>query len=283
MGVARRLLALACALALAAVAAPVASAGLADAVGYLESRQQADGGFAEPGSAPTPALTAWAVLGLAAAGRPPEDAASYLAGKPYPTTTDLALRVLALDALGRDVSALADQLARLRRPNGRIGPTVNSTIWAVLALRSAGRRIDAATVRYLLRAQRASGGWSWTSGVAPDTDDTAAAVQALRAAGVARGSRAIKRALAFLRARQNRDGGFELMEGSGSNAQSTAWALQAFRAAGADAGPRARAYLLRLQRADGSFRLSTAYATTPVWVTSQVVPALAGKPFPLRA
>jgi hypothetical protein len=37
-----------------------------------------------------------------------------------------------------------------------------------------------------------------------------------------------------------------------------------------------------LRRPDGSYRYSTRYATTPVWVTAQVLPALAGKPFPLR-
>jgi hypothetical protein len=42
-------------------------------------------------------------------------------------------------------------------------------------------------------------------------------------------------------------------------------------------------YLQSLRRADGSFRYSKRYATTPVWVTAQVLPALAHKPFPLRA
>jgi len=32
---------------------------------------------------------------------------------------------------------------------------------------------------------------------------------------------------------------------------------------------------------DGSYRYSKRYAVTPVWVTAQVLPALAGKPFPL--
>ena len=51
---------------------------------YLLSRQQPDGGFAEPGGQSDPSLTAWAVLGLAATGRPPQTAAQYLVGKPYP-------------------------------------------------------------------------------------------------------------------------------------------------------------------------------------------------------
>jgi prenyltransferase beta subunit len=105
-------------------------------------------------------------------------------------------------------------------------------------------------------------------------------VEALRAAGV-RG-RPIRRALSFLLRYRNRDGGFELTPGRGSDAQSTAWAIQAFLAAGKMPPRGAFAYLKRLQRPDGSFRYSSRYTTTPVWVTAQVLPALARKPFPLR-
>ena len=48
--------------------------------------------------------------------------------------------------------------------SGRIGPLVNSTIWGILALRSAGRPVGQATVRYLLGQQRPSGGWSSITG-----------------------------------------------------------------------------------------------------------------------
>jgi hypothetical protein len=37
-----------------------------------------------------------------------------------------------------------------------------------------------------------------------------------------------------------------------------------------------------MHRRNGSFRYSAAYAVTPVWVTAQVLPALARRPFPLR-
>ena len=40
-------------------------------------------------------------------------------------------------------------------------------------------------------------------------------------------------------------------------------------------------YLAKLRRPDGSYRYSAKYVTTPVWVTSQVLAALAKKPFPL--
>ncbi|HVM69475.1 MAG TPA: prenyltransferase/squalene oxidase repeat-containing protein, partial [Gaiellaceae bacterium] len=153
-------------------------------------------------------------------------------------------------------------------------------IWTMLALRQAGEPVPRALTQSLLRAQRPNGGWSWLVGGAPDTNDTAAALQALRAVGV-RG-KPIDRGVAFLRRHQNADGGFELAGGRGSDAQSTAWAIQALLAAGRHPGAPAFRYLQRLRRADGSYRYSARYATTPLWVTAQVLPALARKPYPLR-
>jgi hypothetical protein len=274
----------------AAAAAAGAPRGLAGGVAFLLARQVDDGGFAEQGRAADPGLTAWAVLALAASGSDPVSAlrdghspADHLRGKPYPTATDLELRILAFDALGRAAEAeqLGRQLETLRRPSGAIGSTVNSTIWGVIALRSIGRPAGAAAVAYLLGQQARNGGFPWYAGGEPDSNDAAAAVMALRAAGVDRRARAIERALAYLRGLQNADGGFELSAGRGSDAQSTAWAIQAFLAAGRQPPPRALAYLRRLQRPDGSFRYSARYATTPVWVTAQVLPALARRPFPL--
>jgi energy-coupling factor transport system substrate-specific component len=252
---------------------------------YLESRQVPGGGFAEPGSEVTPGLTAWATLGLRAAGRPApglEEALAYLgrADAQLRTATDLELVLLARAALGDRAPELVERVRALRRPSGYIGPTLNSTIWGVLALRAAGDPAPAASVRLLLRRQHRSGGWSWAAGGAPDSNDTAAAVQALRAADVH--GRPIARALAFLRRHQRPDGGFELTRARGSDVQSTAWAVQAFVAAGERAPPAALRYLLRMQRPDGSFRYSARYAVTPVWVTSQALAALARKPLPLR-
>lgn len=265
---------------LAAAAAVLAL--VANPAGYVASHQQADGGFAEPGQRSDPSLTAWAVLGLTAAGREPgRSPVGYLEGSPTRTANDLALRILALDALGRNTDDLVTRLEGMRGPGGRIGTLVNSTIWGVIALRATGRPAGT-SVRYLLRAQRKNGGWSWHPRAAPDSNDTAAAIQALRAAGVAPRSRSIHRGLRYLRSLQRPDGGFALGPGSTADAQSTAWAIQAFVAAGQAPPPRASRYLAQLKQADGSYRYSKRYAATPVWVTSQVLPALARKPFPLR-
>ncbi len=247
---------------------------------FLQARQQADGGFAEPGGRATPQLTAWAALGLAAAGADAGAALDYLRAHEdeLSTTTDVALVATAESALGARPDALLDRLRP--RADGSFGE-VNATIWAVIALSGAGRDVPAATRRFLLAQQRPSGGWSWARGGAPDSNDTAAAIQSLRAADVS--GKPIERGLGYLRRLQNRDGGFELVADRGSDAQSTAWSIQAFVAAGKKPGRGAYAYLARLRQPDGSYRYSARYATTPVWVTSQVLAALSGKPFPLQS
>lgn len=263
------------------LALAVAAVVAATPVGYLQSRQAANGAFSEPGGAPGPLLTAWAALGLRAAGADTGRALDYLAAHEngLSEATDVELVALAESALGRRPARLLARIRGLQRPNGRIGPSVNSTIWGILALRQAGERAPRAAVRFVLRRQAGSGGWAWYPGGQPDSNDTAAAIEALRAAGVS--GAPVRRGLAYLRRLQNRDGGFELSPGRGSDAQSTAWAIQAFVAA-RRAPPRGSlAYLRRLRRPNGSFRYSKRYVTTPVWVTAQVLPALAGRAFPL--
>jgi hypothetical protein len=276
-----RLLALATAVALAC-AASSAGAAVDPSVRYLLDRERPGGGFAETTGAPGLSLTAWAVLGLRARGATPSSTTNaYLLQTDARGTSELALALMSRSVLGLETRSLVRRLRAAQRPSGLIGPTLNSTIWGVLALRQARTPVPASTRRLLLARQARSGGWGWAAGVAADTNDTAAAVQALRALGV-RG-KPIGRAIAYLRRHQNRDGGFELSPGRGSDTQSTSWAVQAFVAAGVPVPKNAVRYLMRMRRSDGSFRYSVRYpAATPVWVTAQALPALARKAFPLR-
>ena len=59
------------------------------------------------------------------------------------------------------------------------------------------------------------------------------------------------------------------------------WSGQGLLAAGRTPPHEAFRYLGSLRRPDGSYRYSVRYVTTPVWVTSQVLAALARKTFPL--
>jgi prenyltransferase beta subunit len=234
-----------------------ATLALANPVAYLQSQQQADGGWGSPQT------TAWVLLALHARGIESPGAESYLRTHTaeLEVPTDIALASLAL----RGEPSLLDRLPKA-------GPTTNSAIWTILALRRGGRAVPQATVAYLLRAQARSGGFGWAKGVAPDSNDTAAAIQALRAAGVK--GKPVARAVAFLARFRNADGGFALVRGRASDAQSTAWAIQAYRAAGRRPPPGAQTFLAGLLRPDGSYRYSKQYAATPVWVTAQVVAAV---------
>ena len=255
---------------IAAVAAAVALAATPQQ--FVMSHQLPSGAFAEDGARPDVTLTAWAVLGLRASRMAVDD--SYLRAHEDELQTPTA-RALAALAEARPSEDLLDRVAR-----DRIGGAINAAAWKLLALAQARRPLPRSDVRFLLTHQSRNGGWGWGVDVAADSNDTAAVVEALRAGRV--GGRPIRRALAYLRTLQNRDGGFELVSGRGSDAQSTAWSIQAFLAAGKPPGAAAFRYLARLRRDDGSFRYSSRYAATPVWVTAQVLPALARRAFPLR-
>jgi energy-coupling factor transport system substrate-specific component len=293
-----------------ALPAPAAAAGeTARATAYLVRAQNADGGFgADRGQRSSQLYTAWATMGLAAAGRRPATvrrggrtpADHLLAGaRGMRDTGDIERTILALAAAGRSPRRAGgvDLVARLlgrRRSNGSFDGLVNVTAFGVLALRASGRSTRDATVRraatWIARAQNRDGGWNFGGRGGPSgIDDTAAAVQALRAAGRPRAG-AIARGAAFLVARQRADGGFPLVPGGSSNAQSTSWAVQALLAAGRDpdrvrrGGSRSPlGYLRTLVESDGSVRYSRTSRQTPVWVTAQALTALARRPFPIRA
>jgi energy-coupling factor transport system substrate-specific component len=296
----------------AAVARPAPAAAAdratARAAAYLARAQNADGGFgAALRARSTPLYTGWAAMGLSAAGRRPAriprdrtSVAGYLSRSAAGArrTGDVERTILALVAWGLEPrrSGGADLVARLRgrdRRDGSFGGLVNLTAFGVLALRAAGDPASGRTVRrgaaWIARQQNRDGGFGFSRRGAPSgIDDTAAAVQALAAAG-RRGSGAVRRAAAFLVRRQNRDGGLPLTPGAGSNAQSTAWAVQALIAAGRNpdrvrrAGSRTPlAYLRTLVGSDGAVRYSRTSRQTPVWVTAQALTALARRPFPIR-
>ena len=266
--------------------AAVATERIDRAVAFLGDNQRTDGGFGEAGGASDPTLSAWVALALDAAGA---DAASlrrggltlgaYLERQTPTAATDIELQLLARAALGLDTAPLATALRAQIRASGRIGPRLNSTIWGILALRAAGKPVPRRVVRYLRRQQDRSGGFSFVAKGPPDTNDTAAAVQALRAAGVGANARAIRRALRYLAAARKRSGGYPLAPGKTPDAQSTGWAMQAYAAVGRSAPTRSRRFLVRLQQPDGSINYRRKQSVTPVWVTAQALPGLLGASF----
>ena len=178
--------------------AALAAALAVTPVGFLHAHQSPDGGFAEAGGSQGPLLTAWAALGLRASGADTGKALDYLRVHEdgLTETTDVELVALAESALGAKADELLARIRTAQRADGRIGPNVNSTIWGILALRQARQQAPRAAVRFVLRQQARSGGWAWYLHGQPDSNDTAAAIEALRAAGVT--GKPIRRGLAYL-------------------------------------------------------------------------------------
>jgi energy-coupling factor transport system substrate-specific component len=169
---------------------------------------------------------------------------------------------------------------------------VNTTAFALLALRAAGRARSSRPVRraadWIAGQANDDGGFNFSGRGAPSgIDDTAAALEALGSAG-RRTAAVTRRAADWLAAQQGADGGFPLLPGAASNAQSTAWAVQGLLAAGRDPAKVRRggsrdplAYLRSLTTSSGEVRYSRTSRQTPVWVTAYAVMALARKPLPL--
>lgn len=288
------------------VGAQVAHADTSREVSYLTGAQNADGGFGgAKGQRSSELFSAWAAIGLAAAGEDPmalghgghtvlssiEGEASTLQG-----AGDLERTILALRACGVSTHRLPGgdpvaRLLRLRSSDGSFGQLVNLTAFAILALRASGELgsdpVVRGAARWLAHQQNTDGGFGYAArGTASDIDDTGAALQGVVSASVPDGP-VVSQAVAFLSRAQNADGGYPQERGGESNAQSTAWAVQGLLAAGANPGSLKRKgrspldYLRALVASDGSVRYSSASSQTPVWVTAEALAALAGKPLPV--
>ncbi len=284
------------------------SSAIGRAVAFLWHAQNSDGGFGgAPGQHSSELYSAWAAIGLAAAGRDPltltrdghsvlsslRAEASTLEGPGDDERTILALHACGLPASAFPGSNLLAELLRTRSSDGSFEHLVNITAFAIFALRVAGNAADNQVVnvagRWLAAQQNRDGGFGFAGrGGGEDVDDTAAALQGAIDATGQRGGVVVARAVAYLRRAQNPDGGFPQQPGGESNAQSTAWAVQALSAAGENVNVFKRAgsrsplgYLESLVAPNGSVRYSRTSDQTPVWVTAEALTALAGKPFPI--
>ncbi len=290
-----------------ASSASAARASVSREISYLTSAQNPDGGWGSAAGQPSSELyTAWAAIGLAAAGRNPQsvrrdghtvlDALRAHAGT-LEGAGDYERTMLALRACGAPVTSLAGRnllagVLRYRDGDGSFSHQVNLTAFAVFALRAAGRPPSDPAVRaagaWIARQQDTDGGFNFdVRGGSSDVDDTAAALQALVDAGIHSGA-GVEHAVAFLLRTQNLDGGFPEQPGGESNAQSTSWAVQGLTATGRNVeaihlrGSRSPlGYLQSLVAPNGSVRYSRTGTQTPVWVTAQALTALARAPFPI--
>jgi energy-coupling factor transport system substrate-specific component len=286
-------------IALAAVSVVPASAQASEvsrAASWLIAEQNADGGWgASSESDSAPDTTAWAMLGLEAAGHNPLDVSGggadpvgYLRAHVDELSSpgDFARTILALEAAGVDPRSFAGRdlvsaLAKRRRDNGSFEGWPGSTAFAIIALRTAGAGGIDRSITWLTKVQNDDGGWGDVPGSPSTADGTGAAMQAIPSTSAAGDG------LGYLRKAQRPSGGFPLGGNSAVNSQSTAWAVQGMLAVGADpgsvrqGGKSALDYLAARQEADGHYRYSPSSNQTPVWVTAQVLTAAAGDSFPV--
>lgn len=287
-------------LALALPLIAVSSAQASDAsraVSWLESQQSPAGGFAaSPGNKPTAAMTGWVMLGLEAGGRNPLDVArlgrtpvDFLRSsiEEVSSSGDIARTILALEGAGVDPRSfggrnLVGELLERRAANGSFEGWPGTTSFSTIALRVAGATggLDR-TLSWLAKAQNGDGGWGDLPDPPSNADVTGAALQAMPDTEAAQGG------LAYLRRHQRSGGGFALGGSGAVNSQSTAWAVQGMLAVGADPatirsdGISALDYLAARQAPDGHYHYSASSDQTPIWVTGEVLVAVAGKSLPL--
>ncbi|TAJ45829.1 ABC transporter substrate-binding protein [Methanofollis fontis] len=269
---------------------------------YIRSCQHDDGGFAEAGRGTNPGTSWFAVMAIVAAGEDPHDWAvngtsaidywKYSDDTVNPDgTAELGKMVTVISAAGENPHDFGgyDYLTTLRgrmNPNGQFGDFIYTTYWGILGLVSAGEDV-ALSVSWLKDQQNDDGGYGWMPGAESDSDDTAAVVMALVAAGVPKTDPSVTGALDYLRAHQMEDGGFNYGGSSSSNAASAGWVIQAIVAAGEDpSGWSKNGYdvvsaLADLQQPDGSFRWTTYTTDNPCGMTARAIPALLGRPYPV--
>ncbi|MCB0045322.1 MAG: hypothetical protein KDD92_07830 [Caldilineaceae bacterium] len=275
------------------------------ALDQIASTQQPTGGFGSLGSTADVMLALGANHEAASAWQAPPDGFSLLDywsqddidGDEHPTNaaryaaaSPAAAGKLYLAAVsaGADPQAFAgeDIVAAVKANyddmSGAFGPTNWDQAFGMLAMAGiADEPLPVEMVQTLVDQANPDGSWGYLPPSAEgeafgDTNSTALAVQALRAAGVCSPD-----GLIYLRSAQNEDGGFGNDLDAETDANSTAYVIQAILAAGQD--PTSAAWsvngntpfdaLASLQLADGSFAWMTGQGANPL-ATHQAVPAL---------
>ncbi|HEX5763445.1 MAG TPA: prenyltransferase/squalene oxidase repeat-containing protein [Solirubrobacterales bacterium] len=293
-------LAAATVLALIAAGGMPSTASAADTgktVGWLLERQNSDGGWGPSvGDESSVTTTAWVMLGLEAANRSPFDVQregrspiDFLRAnvEDLDSAGDFARTIIALDGAGADPRSfgghdLVRGLLNRRATNGSYVGWPGTTAFAVIALRAAGATgsLDH-TSAWLAKVQNPDGGWGDLPQPPSTADGTGAVLQAIPH------TKPAVDGLEYLRRHQRANGGFVTGGNGAVNAMSTAWAVQGMLAVGADpstireGGDSALDYLRERRARDGHYTYSSDSDQTAVWVTAQVLAAVAGEAFPI--
>jgi hypothetical protein len=296
--------------ALAAFAVPVqASEVTDDALAWVRSKQQPDGGFGSGFSEGSDlGATCDVVLAIAADGQDPSEWRSQDGHSPldylrsqvangeaeavnFKAKVALTLLVTGQnprDFGGRDL--ITELTAAYDADTGSYGGNVFDQALVMVTLFNAGEPIPEKAAEYLLDHQTEDGAWALfgsTAAGAGDTNTTAMAIQALLATGH---RDEIGEAFAYLHRVQNEDGGFPYQVpsdyGTDTDANSTAYVLQALLAADeplsawAPGGIDPLGVLIALQDpATGAFYWQATVPSPNLMATAQAIPAIEGYTF----
>ncbi len=213
--------------------------------------------------------------------------------------TEWERRILAIVAIGGDPTNFGgvNYVQRLETfsNNNQIGLTtqLNDDVFGLLALITSGStasmQIKQDTLSFIISHQNTDGGFSWStdpSSNTSDSNDTAAAIQALQAAknsGLANSNldTSITRAKNYLLTLQQSNGGFRYDASSFStdpDGASTAWSLMALNTLGIATSPEAihaRTWLIAQQEGDGGFHWMNGYGSDTS-TTSHALIAISG-------
>lgn len=295
------------ALCLSVLAAPVSAqiqqAEVQQAIDWLMSTQQPDGGFAGFSGESDPGTTIDAIFAMVAAQSLGVDADTESAVR-YLESGDIALvyaqtsagasakLALALVATGNDPHDISNvdpmSIVEVGAGLGTIGLGPYDHALGLLALAATETEIPELAIETARGSQIEDGSWAFDgtmSAGAGDTNTTAMMMQGLIAAGV--DDPIVDQAIGYLTAAQNEDGGFPYQPGAESDANSTALALQAMIAADDPALEgqieAARDALAGMQNKSGAFFYMASTPDDNQFATAQAIPALAGLAFPIVA
>lgn len=227
-------------------ATPDVSENITQLVDYLKSQQDVDGKILGFGGE-----TSWTIMGMVAAGVDPSTVETsgnslldFLAANPPPdtATTGWERDLLAVAAAGENPFTFGghNYVSKVQSfaSGGQIGSDtlVNDDIFGVLSLISTGPSADqtviTGAVDFIINQQNPDGGWSYSTTLDSDNNDSAVAIMALKAAQGAGFTNAgldnaIDTGVSYLKSNQNPDGGWGYAGSGFSDGASTAWALQA--------------------------------------------------------
>jgi hypothetical protein len=280
-------------------ATPDVSSNISSLVSYLSTQQDASGKITGFGGE-----TSWTIMGLSAvnidAGTIQINGVSlvdFLKNNPPASDAVTAWErdLLAVVAAGGDPFAFGgnNYVSKVLgfANSGQIGSTtaVNDDIFGVLALISAGDSADQTTisnsVNFIITNQNVDGGWSYAVGSGSDNNDTAVAVQALKAAKNAGFTNtglddAINTGSDYLKSNQNQDGGWGYAGTGNSDGASTAWAIQAL--IGEDSHVSSGlAFLAGLQEQSGGVQYQAGFGAD-TFTSGYALSAFSQKAFPVK-